>query len=164
VALSGAALALFAAKTLKTLLLYPQKVRSGIFGAVIASTAGLALTHTVGKAVLAGIFTSRKPFLRTPKCENPAMLSQVLRQTWQEVTLLSLCTLALIAMAFDRGFDDPASSLWMVMLAIQSMPYAATVITAVLSAVSNANPITEKVLPLPQPAEPSNESSLQEAA
>ncbi|HEV2561605.1 MAG TPA: glycosyltransferase family 2 protein [Rhizomicrobium sp.] len=164
VALSGAALALFAAKTLKTLLLYPQKVRSGIFGAVIASTAGLALTHTVGKAVIAGMFTSRKPFLRTPKCEDPAALSQVLRQTWQEVTLLSLCTLALIAMAFDRGFDDPASSLWMVMLAIQSMPYAATVITAVLSAVSNANPVTEKILPLPQTTEPSNESTLQEAA
>jgi cellulose synthase/poly-beta-1,6-N-acetylglucosamine synthase-like glycosyltransferase len=42
--LSAAALALFAAKTLKTLLLYPQKVGSGVCGAVLASTAGLALT------------------------------------------------------------------------------------------------------------------------
>ena len=66
------------------------------------------------------------------------MLSQVLRQAWQEVTLLSLCCLALIAMVFDRGFDDPASMLWMVMLLVQSVPYAATVATALLSAVSNA--------------------------
>src|SRR3974390_676711 len=71
-ALSAAALALFAAKTTKTLLLYPQKVGSGVRGAVMASVAGLALTHTVGKAVIAGLFTSNQPFLRTPKLENPA--------------------------------------------------------------------------------------------
>ncbi len=98
-ALSAAALALFAAKTLKTLLLYPQKVRSGVLGAVMASTAGLALTHTCGKAVIAGLFTSRKPFLRTPKCEDPADFGQVLRQSWQEATLFALCMLALVATA-----------------------------------------------------------------
>jgi len=163
-ALSAAALALFTAKTLKTFLLYPQKVRSGLFGAVIASIAGLALTHTVGKAVIAGVFTSHKPFLRTPKCQDPAMLSQVLRQTWQEVTLLSLCCLALVAMVFDRGFDDPAAMLWMVMLAIQSMPYAATVITAILSAVSNARPAARSLIGLPAAKPASNESGLQEAA
>ena len=52
--------------------------RGLIFGAVIASIAGLSLTHTVGKAVMSGIFTSHRPFLRTPKCQDPAMLSQVL--------------------------------------------------------------------------------------
>ena len=62
---------------MKTLLLHPQKVGSGVLGAVAASTAGLALTYTVGKAVIAGIFTSGKPFLRTPKCEDPADFRQV---------------------------------------------------------------------------------------
>jgi hypothetical protein len=33
-------------------------------------------------------------------------------------------------MIFDRGFDDPAATLWMTMLAIQSLPYVATVTTA----------------------------------
>src|SRR5437773_1574659 len=65
-ALSAAAVALFAAKTAKTLLLYPQKVGSGVKGAIFASAAGLALTHTVAKAMWSGLFTSRKPFLRTP--------------------------------------------------------------------------------------------------
>ncbi len=92
------------------------------------------------------------------------MLSQVLRQTWQEVTLLSLCCLALIAMAFDRGFDDPAAMLWMVMLTIQSMPYAATVITAVLSAVSNAGPAARSLIGLPAAKQTSNDASLREAA
>jgi exo-beta-1,3-glucanase (GH17 family)/cellulose synthase/poly-beta-1,6-N-acetylglucosamine synthase-like glycosyltransferase len=134
--LSGAAIALFVAKTAKTLLLYPQKVGSGIRGALVASVAGLALTHTVGKAVLAGLTTSGKPFLRTPKCEDPADIGQVLRLAWQETTLLVLCAAALFAMVFDRGFDDPAATLWMTMLAIQSLPYLATVVTACVSAMS----------------------------
>jgi exo-beta-1,3-glucanase (GH17 family)/cellulose synthase/poly-beta-1,6-N-acetylglucosamine synthase-like glycosyltransferase len=138
-ALSATALALFAAKTLKTLLLYPQKVGSSLLGALEASTAGLALTHTVAKAVWAGIFTSGKPFLRTPKCEDPAMLSQVLRLAWQETALLIACIAALVSMMEIRGFDDPAAILWMVMLAIQTMPYAATTVIAVLSAFSNTH-------------------------
>jgi exo-beta-1,3-glucanase (GH17 family)/cellulose synthase/poly-beta-1,6-N-acetylglucosamine synthase-like glycosyltransferase len=138
-ALSATALALFAAKTLKTLLLYPQKVGSTFLGALEASTAGLALTHSVAKAVWTGIFTSGKPFLRTPKCEDPAMLSQVLRLAWQETALLLACVAALVSMMAIRGFDDPAAILWMVMLAIQTMPYAATTVVAVLSAFSNTH-------------------------
>ena len=132
--LSASALALFAAKMLKTMLLYPKKVRSGIFGALAASGAGLSLTHTVGKAVITGVFTSGKPFLRTPKCEDPADLRQVLRLVWQEITLLGLLIVAEIAMVFNRGFEDPAATLWMVMLLIQSLPYLATVVTACISA------------------------------
>jgi exo-beta-1,3-glucanase (GH17 family)/cellulose synthase/poly-beta-1,6-N-acetylglucosamine synthase-like glycosyltransferase len=161
-ALSAAALALFAAKTLKTLLLYPQKVRSGVLGAVMASVAGLALTHTCGKAVLAGLFTSGKPFLRTPKCEDPAMLSQVLRQTWQEVTLFGFCVLALIATGMGRGFEDPAAELWMVMLTVQMLPYASTIATAILSAWSNATAKEPKLVPAGQP-KPVAEAKLAEA-
>ncbi len=143
--LSAAAVALFLAKTIKTLLLYPQKVGSGFTGALMASTAGLALTHTCGKAVLAGLFTSKKPFLRTPKLEDPADLGQVLRQCWQECLLLSALWLGVVAMILTalntgRGLDDPAALLWTIMLGIQSLPYLATVITATLSAWSYARP------------------------
>ncbi|HUO91983.1 MAG TPA: glycosyltransferase [Rhizomicrobium sp.] len=152
-ALSAAALALFIAKTTKTLLLYPQKVGSGVRGAVIASVAGLALTHTVGKAVIAGIFTSGKPFLRTPKCENPRDFAQVLRSAWQETTLLGLCALAIFAMGYkNRGFEDPAAMLWMIMLVIQSLPYAATVATAWVSAQSYGRTATPNAIE--PPAEP----------
>ncbi len=155
--LSGAAIALFAAKTFKTLLLYPKKVRSGVKGAIFASIAGLALTHTVAKAVWSGMFTSRKPFLRTPKCEDQASLGQVLRLAWQETALLLLGVAAIIAVMVSRGFDDPAADLWMGMLAIQSLPYLATVMTAVLSARSNARARHSAVvvpLPLSAPEEP----------
>ncbi|HJT41901.1 MAG TPA: glycosyltransferase family 2 protein [Rhizomicrobium sp.] len=139
-ALSAAAMALFATKLIKTLLLYPPKVGSGIRGAFSASVAGLSLTHTVGKAMWTGLFTSGRPFLRTPKCADPANFTQVLRVVWQEAVLLTLLLMAMISMGFDRGFQDPAVSLWMVMLGVQSLPYLATMITARISARSNRTP------------------------
>ncbi|HEX4269831.1 MAG TPA: hypothetical protein VHZ32_00525, partial [Rhizomicrobium sp.] len=108
--------------------------------AFVASVAGLALTHTVGKAVWAGLLTSGKPFLRTPKCADPANFTQVLRVVWQEAALLILLLLAMISMGFDRGFQDPAVTLWMVMLGVQSLPYLATMVTARISARSNRTP------------------------
>ncbi|MBI3678617.1 MAG: glycosyltransferase [Proteobacteria bacterium] len=153
-ALSACALALFGAKTLKTMLLYPQKVGSGFFGAVLASVAGLALTHTVAKAVLAGLFTSKKPFLRTPKCENPAAFDQVLKVAWQETTLLGICSLAIVLVALYRGFDDPAAVLWMIMLAIQTLPYAATVLTAGISAISYRRSNAPVAILMPAPLMP----------
>ena len=94
----------------------------------------------------------RLPFMRTPKCENPALFSQVLRVVWQETVLLVGLLTAMISMGFDRGFEDPAVSLWMVMLGVQSLPYAATFATASISAMSNkklqVGMLTEKsVLP-----------------
>ena len=154
-ALSAAALALFFAKTLKTMLLYPQKVRSGMRGALKAAVAGLSLTHTVGKAALAGIFTTQQPFLRTPKCEDPAQLGQALRVVWQEASLFLLCVLGIAAMLFlNDGLDDPAAVLWMVMLSVQSLPYAATVTTASLSAASNAKLARVVTMPAMPPPEP----------
>ena len=150
--LSAAALALFTAKTLKTLLLYPKKVRSGLRGALMASVAGLSLTHTVGKAVWSGLLTSGKPFLRTPKCEDQALLSQALRGVWQETTLFALCLLGIVSVVSTGRADDPAALLWMVMLGVQSLPYAATIVTATLSARSNAK---GRHLPgLPEKTEP----------
>jgi cellulose synthase/poly-beta-1,6-N-acetylglucosamine synthase-like glycosyltransferase len=145
-ALSAAAIALFVAKSLKTLLLHPQKVGSGVVGAVAASAAGLSLTHTVGKAVIAGLLFSRQPFLRTPKCQDPADFRQALRMIWQENTLLSLCALAVAAMLYERGTDDPAAMLWTSMLVIQSLPYAATLLTAGLSALSNRRAAREDIV------------------
>ena len=137
-ALSMAAMALFATKLVKTLLLYPPKVGSGVRGAVVASVAGLSLTHSVGKAVWAGLFTSAKPFLRTPKCADSASFTQVLRVVWQEAALLVMLVMAMVSMGFDRGFQDPAVALWMVMLGVQGLPYLATMVTAKISARSNA--------------------------
>jgi exo-beta-1,3-glucanase (GH17 family)/cellulose synthase/poly-beta-1,6-N-acetylglucosamine synthase-like glycosyltransferase len=162
-ALSAAALALFSAKTVKTLLLYPQKVRSGVVGAIMASIAGLALTHTVARAVMSGVFTKGKPFFRTPKCENPADLRQALRVVWQEATLFGLCMAALAATFLTRGFGDPAAVLWMVMLGVQSLPYAASIVTAALSALANSRRDVP-VISLKSPVRPDPQTELSKAA
>jgi hypothetical protein len=120
-------------------------------GAMMASVAGLALTHTVGKAMWTGLFTSGKPFMRTPKCADQALFSQVLRAVWQEVTLLTLLIIAMISMAFDRGLEDPAVTIWMVMLGVQAVPYAATLFTARISALSNQKRAEEPVTPAADP-------------
>ena len=153
-ALSAAAMALFATKLFKTLVLYPPKVRSGLRGALYASVAGLSLTHTVGKAMWSGLLTSGAPFLRTPKCEDSARFSQVLRVVWQETVLLALLLIAMTSMLFDRGLIDPAMTLWMVMLAVQSLPYAATFTTASISAMSNRAAETRPQAPAVEPAVP----------
>jgi hypothetical protein len=59
-------------------------------------------------------------------------------------------------MVFIRGFDDPAATLWIVMLMIQSLPYLATVLTACLSATSYRRvraeaPVTIEIAPAPTP-------------
>jgi len=163
-ALSAAALALFSAKTVKTLLLYPQKVGSGVLGAVMASVAGLALTHTVAKAVISGILTKDKPFFRTPKCENPADLRHALKVVWQEATLFGLCMAALAVTFVTRGFDDPAVVLWMVMLGVQSLPYAASIATAAFSALANATVQGAPVIALTPPVRPEPKPELPKAA
>jgi exo-beta-1,3-glucanase (GH17 family)/cellulose synthase/poly-beta-1,6-N-acetylglucosamine synthase-like glycosyltransferase len=150
-ALSASAMALFATKFLKTLSLYPPKVRSGFKGALMASVAGLSLTHTVGKAVWTGLFTSGQPFLRTPKCADPAQFSQVLRVVWQEACLLALLIAAMVSMGFDRGFQDPAVTIWMVMLGVQGLPYAATLFTATISALSNQKRAEAPLAPAADP-------------
>jgi hypothetical protein len=122
---------------------------------LIASVAGLSTTHVVAKAVIAGIFTRGKPFLRTPKCEDQALLSQALRKVWQETTLLGLCLLAEIGLATGAQLEDPAIQLWMVMVGVQSLPYLATVVTAAISALSyrsrRPTPVTVATPPVPEP-------------
>jgi hypothetical protein len=93
--------------------------------------------------------------MRTPKCEDPAKFSQVLRVVWQETVLLAGLLTAMVSMGFDRGFEDPAVTLWMVMLGVQSLPYAATFATASISALSNKKP---------QPASLAAEPALTKAA
>jgi hypothetical protein len=62
------------------------------------------------------------------------MLSQALRGVWQETTLFGFCVLAIVSVMETGRFDDPAAWLWIIMLVVQSLPYAATVVTAAVSA------------------------------
>ena len=60
-------LALFVFKVGKIIFLYRRAVGVNLKDAFAAALAGLALSHTIAKAVLYGFFTTSIPFFRTPK-------------------------------------------------------------------------------------------------
>ena len=69
---------IFVFKLLYSFGLYFDRVRCTFRQSVGASLAGLALTYTVGRAVIYGLATSRLPFMRTPKMDERATLGMAL--------------------------------------------------------------------------------------
>ena len=153
-ALTFVAIALFGVKVIKTLSLYPHRVKTGFRGAVAASVAGLALSHTVARAVLSGLFTSGKAFLRTPKLEATALVRSVLAVSWEEILLLTALIASMIGTWQARGgWSDSAGLVWMAMLAVQALPYAATLAMAIISVLPQAAPMPAPTfIPQPDPA------------
>lgn len=119
----AATLSLFFFKVVKSLWLYGAKVRCGVINTVGAAIAGLALSHTVAKAVIAGIFTSKLPFQRTPKCEDQPAVIRGLIAAREEIVYLLLLWSAAMSVWAARGEFEPAARLWAVLLVVQSLPY-----------------------------------------
>jgi cellulose synthase/poly-beta-1,6-N-acetylglucosamine synthase-like glycosyltransferase len=129
-ALSSVALAIFAVKSIKTVLLHRAKVGTGFMGAMASAITGLSLAYTVGRGVVAGLFTSGKPFMRTPKCEDTAPWTHALRIAATESILLLGAIISIIGTAHIRRLDDPAERIWVTALAIMAIPYAASLLVA----------------------------------
>ena len=136
--LSSTALALFAIKTVKTIVLHRVKVGGGIRGSIASAITGLSLAYIVGRGVLFGLVTSSTPFVRTPKCEDSAPFSTALRMSAAESLMLVAITLAFIATVMVTRVDDPAEQVWAIALAVLAVPYAASLIVAIGSCVKPA--------------------------
>ena len=131
---------LFCFKVGRGLWLYKARVACSIFQALGAALAGLSLTHTVARGTLQGLFTSGKPFMRTPKYEQKGPLVAGLLIIWQELLLLLLLTAGIIAMGSIEHFDNLSGRLWIAVLAVQSVPYIATFLTILISVAPNYFP------------------------
>ncbi len=129
----AATLSLFSFKVVKSLWLYVARVRCGVLDALGAALAGLALSHTVARAVLYGIFTSRLPFLRTPKCENQPALVRGLVAVREEIAYLVLLWVGAVAVWSTRGAFEPAARLWAVLLVVQSLPYVSALALSMIN-------------------------------
>jgi len=129
-ALSSVALAIFTVKTVKTVLLHRAKVGTGFMGAMASAVTGLSLAYTVGLGVLSGLFTSSKPFMRTPKCEDTAPWTHALRIAKMETIMLIGTILAIIGTVHIRRLEDPAERIWVTALVIMAVPYAASLAVA----------------------------------
>ena len=128
---------LFVFKIVRGLWLYKARVACSTLRALGAALAGLSLTHTVARGTLQGLFTSGKPFMRTPKYEAQGPLVAGLLVIWQELLLLSLLIAGIVAMRQEEQFDNTSGHLWVTVLAVQSVPYLATFLTILFSVAPN---------------------------
>ncbi len=125
--------AAFGFRLLQFIWLYQVRVRCGLRRTLGAALAGTALMHTIGKAILSGMATSDKPFLRTPKSETASGLFRGLSMAGQEAILALMLWLASGGLAMNRGFADGDINLWIAVLILQSVPYLAAVTMALVN-------------------------------
>jgi exo-beta-1,3-glucanase (GH17 family)/cellulose synthase/poly-beta-1,6-N-acetylglucosamine synthase-like glycosyltransferase len=101
---------------------------------VAAALAGLSLSHTISRAILLGLVTRSRPFLRTPKLEQTSALLRALDSAREESLLALALWLAAagLAMQNDTGMLDLL--LWIIVLLVQSVPYLAATLVSIVSA------------------------------
>ena len=92
-------LGMFAFKIMHSFVLYTARVPCSLPQRLGAAVAGMGLTHSIARAIFAGLFTKGRAFLRTPKGENSAALVRGLLMAREEGLIL----LALWTCAFGVG-------------------------------------------------------------
>ena len=147
----------FMFKLLHFLWLYTARVPCTFKQRLGAALAGLALTHTIATGILSGLLTSSKPFLRTPKCENKSAVVKGLMMARSEA-LMMLGLVMAVVIQLNFGKDQTEERLvWAVLLLIQALPYAASVLLSLFSVMPEGLrlPGLDKASP-PQPASASS--------
>lgn len=139
-------LTLFTFKLAKLAHLYAARIGANVRQTLAAALAGLALSHTVGVAVVKAAFTRNEPFFRTPKLGRPHSLREAFAAARQEALLLALLLLAAlglmqelrlsgdIAFGVPEQLRGPDVSMWVAVLLIQAIPYAAALLVSLASA------------------------------
>ncbi|MDH0300710.1 MULTISPECIES: glycosyltransferase [unclassified Pseudomonas] len=133
-------LALFFFKVGKIVFLYRRAVGVNLKDAFAAALAGLALSHTIAKAVLYGFFTSSMPFFRTPKNADSHGVLVAISEAREELFIMLLLWGAALGIYLVQGLPSSDMRFWVAMLLVQSLPYLAALVMALLSS-------------LPKPAE-----------
>ncbi|MCB1617200.1 MAG: glycosyltransferase, partial [Pseudomonadales bacterium] len=127
-------LTLFVFKLGKLIYLYRTRVGTSLRQTVAAAVAGLALTHTIGMAVLTGFFVKDKPFFRTPKQADAQALLKALSAAREESLMLTALLLASGAIISQFGTETLDLLAWAIMLLMQSIPYACSLLLSLISA------------------------------
>jgi hypothetical protein len=130
-------LSLFTFKLAKLVHLYRVRVGANFRQTAAAAIAGLALTHTIGTAVVKGLFTNGEPFFRTPKTGRSQRLLQALGAAREEMLLMIGLWLSAWGVAHSHGgTEGPDRLAWIIVLLIQSVPYASSLLVSLTSAFS----------------------------
>jgi len=127
-------LSVFVFKIAAALVLYQARVKCGWKDRIGAAVAGMGLSHAVARAMWQGMFTSNKPFFRTPKCADKARALQAILMAREELALLILLLTCAIAVLWKFETQNRNADLWAGMLLVQTLPYWAAVILAAINA------------------------------
>jgi len=131
-------LTLFAFKLMKLIHLYVTRVGANLRQTFAAAVAGLALSHTIGIAVLKGLVTRNEPFFRTPKMAKPHGLLAAIGAARQESALMLALWACAAGVAYTSAkanlYSGPDLSVWIIVLLIQSSPYLAALLISLASA------------------------------
>ncbi|MEW6218424.1 MAG: glycosyltransferase [Thermodesulfobacteriota bacterium] len=126
--------AVFVGKMLHALVLYRARVRCTVKQRLGAAVAGMGLTHIIARAVLTGLTTNGRPFLRTPKAEDKPALVKGFLMAWEELELFGILWLSALCILFRYGLDFPEAVLWSAVLIVQSAPYGSALATSLANA------------------------------
>ena len=124
----------FVFKLLKLIHLYRKRIGASVTQIVATVVAGLSLSHTIGLAMIHGLLTKNQPFIRTPKQAKPYEFLTVFGSAKEEFLIFIALGLSIFTLATTQVIVSPDYKLWLVLLSVQSLPYAATVITSLISA------------------------------
>ena len=135
-------LSLFTFKLAKLVHLYHVRVGANVRQTLAAAIAGLALTHTIGKATIKGLLTRDEPFFRTPKEGRAVGLLGALIAAREETLMMLGLLLSAWGVAYApqaAGLDrvalaGPDRLAWIVVLLVQSVPYASSLLVSLASA------------------------------
>jgi exo-beta-1,3-glucanase (GH17 family)/cellulose synthase/poly-beta-1,6-N-acetylglucosamine synthase-like glycosyltransferase len=126
-------MALFCFKMIKLIHLYTTRVGASPRQTMAAALAGLALTHVIGRAMLTGLFRKDRAFFRTPKMAATQPLTNALSAAREEVLFMLALWLASFAVLRCTTMNSPDAYLWVIMLLVQSVPYTASTLVALIS-------------------------------
>jgi hypothetical protein len=144
---SALPLSLFTFKLVKLAHLYAARVGANIRQTLAAALAGLALSHTIGVAVVKALFTRNQPFFRTPKSKQPHAAGEGIAAVRTESLMLIAILLAALGLTrqlalghlivgIPEELKGPDVSVWVAVLLIQAVPYGAAVLVSLVSALS----------------------------
>jgi exo-beta-1,3-glucanase (GH17 family)/cellulose synthase/poly-beta-1,6-N-acetylglucosamine synthase-like glycosyltransferase len=126
-------LILFFFKLGKILYIYKSHMKVPMSTSIGAAIAGLALSHTIAKSIIYGLFTKTIPFFRTPKMREQGGFMLALAECREELFFLVLLWSAAAAMLWAHEMDTGDSWAWFFMLLMQSLAYLAAVFMAFIS-------------------------------
>ena len=133
-AFSALPLTLLVFKVVKILYLYRSQVKATAGQMIAAAVSGLALSHTIGTAVMTGIAGSERPFFRTPKLADAQPLRQAVAAAREEGLILIALWLAAAGLSLYSPPGGVDILLWKAMVAALSLPYLSAVLVSVASA------------------------------